>query len=135
MTSWSGWFWADKYWLPRADTWADVPVKFEDLIYPVYLSLPIILFRILYEAVVGLSLGAWLGYSPRPLAPQIWNHILGGFARPTKTKKVLETFWRFSAYTFLFIFGFIVLHDKIWLHDVRHCWIGYPRHPVDGAIW
>lgn len=135
MTSWSSSFWADKYWLPRADTWADVPANFYHLIYPVYLSLPILVVRIVYEAFVGLSLGHWLGHVPEPLGPQIRRHLLGGFARQTKTKKVLETFWRFSAYAFLFVFGSIVLYDRPWLNDVRHCWIGYPRHPIDSSVW
>jgi hypothetical protein len=135
MASGTSGFWADKYWLPRRDRWSDLPTDFSHLVYPIYFAVPIFIFRIFFEAFVGLTLGHLLGYVPFPLWPQIRHHIFGGFAQPTRTKKVLETFWRFSAYTFLFIFGCIVLYDKSWLYDVRQCWIGYARHPLDTSIW
>ncbi|ETN86417.1 Longevity-assurance protein, partial [Necator americanus] len=59
----------------------------------------------------------------------------GGFARQTRSKRILECFWRFSYYTFAFLYGFVVLWDKRWLWDVKQCWIGYPFHEVDDSVW
>uniref|UniRef100_A0A158PCV2 TLC domain-containing protein n=1 Tax=Angiostrongylus cantonensis TaxID=6313 RepID=A0A158PCV2_ANGCA len=66
---------------------------------------------------------------------QIFDHLNGGFARQTRSKRVLECFWRFSYYTFAFAYGCMVLWDKSWLWDVKQCWIGYPFHTIDKSIW
>ncbi|KAI6218707.1 TRAM LAG1 CLN8-like proteiny domain containing protein [Aphelenchoides fujianensis] len=124
-------FWKKDYWLPRADTWDDVPTKISDLWTGVYFALPIMILRLFWEAFVGLKLGKQLGYVNEPLAQAAFSHLFGGFARQTKRKKVLETFWRFSAYSFLFAFGCFVLSDKPWLYDTHQGFINYPRHEVD----
>jgi sphingoid base N-palmitoyltransferase len=128
-------FWSPEYWLPRNISWSDVPSKFDDLIYPIYFAIPILILRILYESFVGITLGKWFGMFEGPLEPQIKHHLLGGFAQYTRTKKILETFYRFSSYSFLFAYGCWVLHDKPWLYDVKQCWISYPNHTVDNSIW
>ncbi|KHJ94061.1 Longevity-assurance protein [Oesophagostomum dentatum] len=66
---------------------------------------------------------------------QIYDHLSGGFARQTRSKRILECFWRFSYYTFAFFYGCLVLWNKTWLWDVKQCWIGYPFHPVDSSVW
>ncbi|VDM68658.1 unnamed protein product, partial [Strongylus vulgaris] len=66
---------------------------------------------------------------------QIYDHISGGFARQTRSKRILECFWRFSYYTFAFLYGCVVLCNKPWLWDVKQCWIGYPFHEVDTTVW
>lgn len=128
-------FWSPEYWLPRNVSWTEVPPKFHDLIYPVYFAIPILVLRILYEAFVGLTVCRYFGMFPGPLKPQIQNHLFGGFAHFTRTKKILETFFRASSYSFLFAYGCYVLYDKSWLYDVKDCWIAYPHHQVDSSIW
>ncbi|KAK6022286.1 Longevity-assurance protein [Ostertagia ostertagi] len=66
---------------------------------------------------------------------QIFDHLTGGFARQTRPKRILECFWRFSYYTFAFVYGCVVLWNKSWLWDVKQCWIGYPFHPVEDSVW
>ncbi|KAI6187134.1 TRAM LAG1 CLN8-like proteiny domain containing protein [Aphelenchoides besseyi] len=141
-------FWNKDYWLvsiqirqwpfcrlPRNDTWNDVPTKIPQLWTALYFALPIMLIRLIWEAVIGIKLGHLLGYiHGSPNAAAI-DHIFGGFARQTKRKKVLETFWRFTAYAFLFTFGCYVLHDKPWLYNTHHAFIAYPRHQIETDVW
>ena len=45
----------------------------------------------------------------------------------------------FQYYSYLTRFkvalGLYCLLDKPWLTDLRHCWYGYPWHPVSPAVW
>ncbi|KAE9419124.1 hypothetical protein Angca_004228, partial [Angiostrongylus cantonensis] len=128
--------WRADYWLPRGVRWNELPVNFSDLLYPIYFSLPLIVFRIFFESFVGVPLGFALGYYGNvSLIRTIFDHLNGGFARQTRSKRVLECFWRFSYYTFAFAYGCMVLWDKSWLWDVKQCWIGYPFHTIDKSIW
>uniref|UniRef100_A0A0K0DQM1 DUF2085 domain-containing protein n=1 Tax=Angiostrongylus cantonensis TaxID=6313 RepID=A0A0K0DQM1_ANGCA len=54
--------WRADYWLPRGVRWNELPVNFSDLLYPIYFSLPLIVFRIFFESFVGVPLGFALGY-------------------------------------------------------------------------
>ena len=56
----------------------------------------------------------------------------------TKTQlidKFNESFWRFVYYLSIFIYGLVVLWDKDWFWETRHCWIGWPEKiPLDASI-
>ncbi|CAI4228143.1 unnamed protein product [Auanema sp. JU1783] len=130
-------FWDPALWLPRDVEWHRIPPQFKDLIYPIYLAIPLVIVRILWESFVGVPLGYMLGYygNKSKLQYLVTDHLFGGFARNSRPKRVLECFWRFSYYLMAFIYGCIVLWDKSWLWDVKECWIGYPFHPVPNSIW
>lgn len=122
--------------LPRADTWADVPVQLSELKAALLLAPCLLLLRVLFEASAGVALGRWLGFfEPCSGWQMARRHVLGGFVRNSRSKKVLETFWRFSAYCSLVLLGLLVLHDKPWLLDVQQGFVGYPRHPVPADVW
>uniref|UniRef100_A0A0N5AQ71 TLC domain-containing protein n=1 Tax=Syphacia muris TaxID=451379 RepID=A0A0N5AQ71_9BILA len=108
-----------EYWLPRNVSWSDIPTKSEDLIYPVLISVPMLLFRILFESFVGVPLGYLIGYRQIPLLKQIATHLCFGFASNTHSKRVLECFFRFSFYTALWIYGIYVLWGVPWLTEVK----------------
>nr|CDJ85814.1 TRAM LAG1 CLN8 homology domain containing protein [Haemonchus contortus] len=128
--------WRADRWLPRGIEWHQIPTNFYDLVFPLYFALPLILFRIFFESFVGVPLGFALGYyGNSSLISTIFDHLTGGFARQTRAKRILECFWRFSYYTFAFIYGCFVLWNKSWLWDVKQCWIGYPFHPIDDSVW
>jgi hypothetical protein len=129
-------FWDEKFWLPRNASWNKLPPNFYDLIYPIYFSIPILIFRILLESFFGISVGVLLGVVPRhERNKRIFEHLTGGFARYTRSKRVLECMFRCICYLLLFFYGLYVLWDKPWLMDVKQCWIGYPYHPIDSSVW
>ncbi|CAJ0559798.1 unnamed protein product, partial [Mesorhabditis spiculigera] len=97
--------------------------------------MPCVLFRILWEGLVGIPLSHLFGYNKGPWLANSTQHIFGGFARNTRQKRVLECFWRFSFYTAAWIYGIFVLWDKPWLWDVKECWIGYPFHEIPRSVW
>ncbi|MFH4975824.1 hypothetical protein AB6A40_002533 [Gnathostoma spinigerum] len=127
--------WEPGLWLPRNVSWQDVPPRFDHLKYPILAAVPLTCIRILYEAFVGIPLGYFLGYGSGTLYERIRHHLFFGFAKNSKSKKVLESFYRFSFYTFIFIYGFVTLKDEPWFYDVRLCWIDYPRHPIPNTVW
>lgn len=49
--------------------------------------------------------------------------------------KFNENSWRCIYYTYSFVYGCIVLWDKPWFWDVKHCWYSYPHQSVDNDIW
>lgn len=129
-------FWKEKYWLPRNVLWEQIPPNFYDLIYPIYFAIPILIFRILLESFFGISMGVLLGVVPRQeLKSRIIDHLTGGFARYTRSKRILECMFRCVCYFLLFLYGLFVLWDKPWLTDVTQCWIGYPYHPIESTVW
>uniref|UniRef100_A0A914ZUF9 TLC domain-containing protein n=1 Tax=Parascaris univalens TaxID=6257 RepID=A0A914ZUF9_PARUN len=127
--------WNPEFWLPRNVTWDQLPTHSEDLVYPIMLTFPILGLRILFESFVGIPCGFYLGYGTGTLTEQIKRHLFFGFASNTRSKRILECFFRFSSYLFLFLFGCITLADAPWLRDVTLCWIGYPFHEVSNAVW
>uniref|UniRef100_A0A7E4UZF9 TLC domain-containing protein n=1 Tax=Panagrellus redivivus TaxID=6233 RepID=A0A7E4UZF9_PANRE len=131
-----GGLWDPKYWLPRDVGWEDLPINFYDLIYPIYFAIPILIFRVLLESFVGFGVGCLLGVVPREeLSARIKNHLCGGFARYTRSKRVLECMFRFVTYSMLFSYGYFVLSDKSWFADVKNCWIGFPFHKIENSVW
>ncbi|CAJ0603782.1 unnamed protein product [Cylicocyclus nassatus] len=128
--------WRADRWLPRGVDWHQLPTNSSDLIYPLYFAVPLLVFRIIYESLIGVPLGFVLGYYGNvSLSTAIYDHLTGGFAQQTRVKRILECFWRFSYYTFAFIYGCVILWDKPWLWDVKQCWIGYPYHEVESSVW
>ncbi|CAD5218769.1 unnamed protein product [Bursaphelenchus okinawaensis] len=128
-------FWNHSIWLPISYTWDDVPTVPSQLLTAVYLAPFVFCIRILSEAFIGLGIGKLLGYQRKPYLSSAYHHITGGFLKCSRSKKILETFWRFISYTFLFAFGVYALHDKSWLYDVRQGFISYPKHEVDTIIY
>ncbi|CAI5447542.1 unnamed protein product [Caenorhabditis angaria] len=132
--------WTETYWLPRNVSWEELPPKFNDLLVPIYLALPLVVIRIFWEATIGVAYlffrtNAYKSRKNITLLGAMWEHLSGGFASESRAKKILECFWRFSYYTFAFIYGCYVMFDKEWLSDVKQCWIGYPFHEVPNSIW
>ncbi|CDO41071.1 TLC domain-containing protein [Caenorhabditis elegans] len=133
-------FWHEPYWLPRNVTWPEVPAKFVDLLVPIYLAIPLVIIRILWESTIGVTYlyfrtNAYASRKNITLLGCMWEHMTGGFASVSRAKKILECFWRFSYYTFAFLYGLYVMKNSSWLYDVKQCWIGYPFHPVPDTIW
>lgn len=56
-----------------------------------------------------------------------WLRVRRAADRPTKLKKFCENSFRFTYYVFSFIFGLVVLWDKPWLWNIKHCWYNYPH--------
>lgn len=53
----------------------------------------------------------------------------------TTLEKFTDCAWQLTYYSLFCVLGFVVLHDKPWLYDVRHCWYKFPRHTLDNEIW
>ena len=53
----------------------------------------------------------------------------------SKLDKFAECCWRFSAYSFLWLYGIAIMVRKPWFWDTTHCYIGYPLHPLDADVW
>lgn len=64
-----------------------------------------------------------------------WLRARSTMNRINTYTKFLECSWQLTYYTLAFIYGFYVLSDKIWLYDIRHCWIGYPQYKLDNDVW
>ncbi|TMS39465.1 hypothetical protein L596_005981 [Steinernema carpocapsae] len=127
--------WNPAVWLPRDVPWSHVPSKFEDLWYPIYFAVPLIVVRLLWEACVGIPLAAAFGYIKGPILPQVTEYLFFGFSKNTKRKRVLECFFRTSIYVVFFVFGCFTLYDKSWMWDVTECWKNYPNHEIDNTVW
>lgn len=56
-----------------------------------------------------------------------WLRIRKSIDRPTTLQKFCENGFRCTYYTYSFIFGLIILWNKSWLWNIKHCWYGYPH--------
>jgi len=56
-------------------------------------------------------------------------------SRPSQLDKFAESGWRWTSYTFLFLYGATVLSNKTWLWKVVDCWVNYPHHNLENDIW
>lgn len=56
-------------------------------------------------------------------------------SRPSQLDKFAESGWRWTTYTFAFIYGICVLSTKAWLWNVVDCWVNYPHHHLSNDIW
>lgn len=59
-----------------------------------------------------------------------WLRLRRAQDKPSTLTKFCENTWRCIYYIYSFLFGLIVLWDKVWFWDIKHCWYGYP-HQVD----
>ncbi|GMR47785.1 hypothetical protein PMAYCL1PPCAC_17980 [Pristionchus mayeri] len=125
----------ETYWLPRDVQWSQLPTDARDLLYPVYFTIPMLFCRVLLETLVGIPFGNLLGYGEGTIVSQMTIHFFGGFTSQTRSKRILECFWRFFFYTSAFIYGCKIMVHKSWLWDVKDCWIGYPWHKTDDDVW
>lgn len=115
-------------WLPRDVQWSQIPNQVSELFYVPILAIMIIICRIFYEAFIGIIFARLLGYEKNSWLYSVKNYLFFGFITNRRLKKFVECFFRASAYLFLFLFGCYALTDAIWVHDVKYCWIDYPRH-------
>lgn len=137
-------FWDKRYWLPDAVSWetlkSNETIRYPevgDLKYTVYYGAVMLLVRLVYETFVVIPIGHALGISNkrRSLLSKIGEHLCFGFARKTKTKRVLECSFRFGFYTVAFIYGLFIMWNEPWLSDVKQCWTDYPFHHLTTPLW
>lgn len=55
--------------------------------------------------------------------------------KPSTLDKFSETGWRCFYYSTIFLYGILVLWNKPWLWDIKHCWYNYPLHRIEGDVW
>lgn len=64
-----------------------------------------------------------------------WWRLRRAQDKPSTLVKFCENSWRCVYYSYSFLYGVIVLWDKAWFWDIKHCWYGYPHQSVDNDIW
>ncbi|XP_071517910.1 ceramide synthase 6 isoform X6 [Panulirus ornatus] len=64
-----------------------------------------------------------------------WLRQRASSARTTDVGKFCDLAWEAVYYSLYCVFGLVVLWDKPWLWDIRHCWYGFPEHEVDRDVW
>ncbi|KAG7157368.1 ceramide synthase 6-like isoform X2 [Homarus americanus] len=74
-----------------------------------------------------------LGWTERQV--ERWLRQRASSARTTDLGKFSNMAWETTYYTLYCVFGLVVLWDKPWLWDIRHCWYNFPKHDVDADIW
>ncbi|XP_045597492.1 ceramide synthase 6 [Procambarus clarkii] len=74
-----------------------------------------------------------LGWTERQVERWLRQQALA--ARTTDLGKFCGLAWEALYYTLYCIMGLVVLWDKPWLWDIRHCWYGFPRHNLDTDVW
>ncbi|CAF5022907.1 unnamed protein product, partial [Rotaria sp. Silwood1] len=57
------------------------------------------------------------------------------YPRTSPLAKFSESCWRFTFYLIIFIYGVVVVLNKSWNWDTRHCWLGYPNQPLTADIF
>ncbi|CAF1389224.1 unnamed protein product [Rotaria sordida] len=57
------------------------------------------------------------------------------YSRITRLAKFSESCWRFTFYLSAFIYGVVILLNKSWTWDTRHCWLNYPNQPLTADIF
>ncbi|UJR31749.1 hypothetical protein I4U23_019227 [Adineta vaga] len=148
--------WNEDFWLPENTTWNDfnelnkngvqVP-HIHDLIYVYPLAGLLYLTRVFFEYYIAQPLGRFLGIhdsqsTPQKLPPKS-NHLksldknkrVKRRARVSPLGKFSESTWRFTFYLCIFLYGAIILKDKLWLWDTRHCWLNHPNHPLTSDVY
>uniref|UniRef100_A0AC35TS23 TLC domain-containing protein n=1 Tax=Rhabditophanes sp. KR3021 TaxID=114890 RepID=A0AC35TS23_9BILA len=61
--------------------------------------------------------------------------MTGGFAGKTKFKKVAETAWRFSYFSFAVGLGYWAINDSEHLYDIIQCWTNWPYQHINDKVW
>ncbi|CAF1252119.1 unnamed protein product, partial [Didymodactylos carnosus] len=57
------------------------------------------------------------------------------YHRVSPLAKFSESCWRFVFYLSVFIYGIIVLRNKSWVWDTRHCWLNHPNQQLTKDIF
>jgi hypothetical protein len=52
-----------------------------------------------------------------------WFGLRRQVNQPTAMDKFCESSWRFTYYTIITVYGFVMLWDKSWFADTRYCWV------------
>ncbi|CAF0957648.1 unnamed protein product [Adineta ricciae] len=127
--------WNEHFWLPRNTTWRDfveleqqgirVP-RFQDLLYVYPLAGVLYILRLLFERYIAQPIG-------RSLSIREFSNRLKHDTPPLA--KFSESFWRFIFYLGVFIYGLVILNDKSWIWDTRHCWLNYPDHRLTNDVF
>ncbi|XP_026668173.1 ceramide synthase 6-like, partial [Ceratina calcarata] len=80
-----------------------------------------------------LALAKQLDWSERQV--ERWLRLRRAQDKPSTLTKFCENSWRCLYYTYSFIYGLIILWNKPWLWDIKHCYYNYPYHPVSNDVW
>lgn len=80
-----------------------------------------------------LALAKQVDWSERQV--ERWLRLRRSQDRPSTLTKFCENSWRCLYYSYSFIYGLVVLWDKPWLWDIKHCYYNYPYHAVTSDIW
>ena len=149
----SNWFWNETFWFPDGvsfnDTKPDGDVFYaqpRDLfVLPVYVFTASI-FRNLYERHVFYPIAAkLLKIDLKALTKK--EKVYGPDSNDARRKhlklqkisntlfKIAETSWRNLYSLFSTMLGFYILLQASWFWDGRHCWIGFPKHPLSLSLY
>ncbi|CAF2699343.1 unnamed protein product [Rotaria sp. Silwood2] len=149
--------WTDEFWLPQNITWKDFKQleqngirlpNIQDLFYVYPLAGLLYLTRFLFESYIAQPLGRLLGIRDYQSNIQrndrkLLNHRKSRdndknkhrCTRISPLAKFSESTWRFTFYLSIFLYGLLILKNKIWLWDTRHCWLNYPNHELTNDIY
>lgn len=126
--------WNDQFWLPSNVSWKDFQQiesraiempKINDLIIVYPIALIIYLTRLVFENLIAQPIGRCLGIREANKTTH----------RVSPLAKFTESTWRFTFYLGIFLYGLVVLRNKIWFEDTRHCWLNYPEHRLTSDIY
>jgi len=126
--------WNEEFWLPKNVSWNDFSrleqegltlPRLSDLLYVYPLAGVLYIIRLIFERNVAQPIGRFCGICDRR---QSRSQIgpLGKFS---------ESFWRFSFYLTIFIYGLIILRNKSWILNTEECWLNYPAHPMTRDVF
>ncbi|CAF2648713.1 unnamed protein product [Rotaria sp. Silwood2] len=134
----------------------------KDLLYVFPLAGVIYVIRLLFERYIAKPIGRSLGIRDRVTrktttistnrsTPVDVNqtykqqHVASGdsatsssasrYPRISSLAKFSETCWRFTFYISAFIYGLVILKNKLWTWDTRYCWLSYPNQPLTADIF
>ena len=74
-----------------------------------------------------------LGWTERKV--ERWLRARSAMDRINTHTKFTECLWQLLYYSIAFVYGFYVLHDKIWIYDLRELWSGYPYTKLYNDLW
>ncbi|CAF1099827.1 unnamed protein product [Rotaria sordida] len=141
------------FWLPKNTTWEDfTQLKQEgninlpspkDLLYVFPLSGAVYLIEVLFERYIAKPIGRSFGIhdisarkAMKDKKTTTTSSSKGSHPHVSPLTKFSESCWRFLAYLSLFIYGVVVVQNKLWIWDTRLCWLNYPNQPLtDDVFW
>uniref|UniRef100_A0A1B6DU08 TLC domain-containing protein n=1 Tax=Clastoptera arizonana TaxID=38151 RepID=A0A1B6DU08_9HEMI len=80
-----------------------------------------------------LGLAKQLDWTERQV--ERWLRLRHAQNKPSTLTKFCENGWRFTYYTYSFVFGIICHWDKPWFWNIDECWTNYPHQSVTNDIW